>query len=179
MKKGQKRILLLIAGILLVLLLVLAGVSKQQSRRPAAVFEKPSFEVQARKGSPEISEDAADFQMFEIGDGIRVGLCGNIRTEASSENGGENGGKAFVYFTSDPDNTVWLRMVLLNAENERIGESGLLLPGEFVEEIELDPVPEETSEAVVKILSYEPVTYYSMGSAAAKVLLNIENAEER
>lgn len=179
MKKEQKRILLLLAGILLLLLLILAGVSYQQEQRPAAAFEIPPFETQAGKGIPEIPEEALDYRMFEIGEGIRVGLCGNIKTASSDEDGSETGGKAWVYFTSDSGNTVWLKMVLLNTENEKIGESGLLLPGEYVEEIALDSMPEETSEVTVRILSYEPETYYSMGSAAAKVRLEIENAEDR
>ena len=47
------------------------------------------------------------------------------------------------------------------------------LSGEYVEHIALTAAP-ESSRAIAKILTYEPETWYSMGSATAEIMLQIK-----
>ena len=72
---------------------------------------------------------------------------------------------AVVYFSSDEENMVWTRIVLLDLHGKLLGESGILLPGQAITDIALKEQPAETMDITVKVLSYEPETYYSHGSA--------------
>lgn len=51
-----------------------------------------------------------------------------------------------------------------------LGQTGLLKPGEYVEYLALDTLP-GNAPVIAKILTYQPETYYSMGSASAEMEL--------
>ena len=61
---------------------------------------------------------------------------------------------------------------LLDAKGNLLGETGVLRPGEYVEFVSLTSLPKK-AEVVARILTYEPDTYYSMGSASAEIMLDI------
>ena len=65
------------------------------------------------------------------------------------------------------------RIILLDETGAELGSSGLLKPGEYVQSVALERIPPKSSSILAKILSYEPQTYYSMGSASAEIYLHI------
>ena len=78
--------------------------------------------------------------------------------------------KVQVFFTSDATNTVWVRLRLMDQKGTVLGQTGLLKLGEYVEYLALDTLPGNTP-VIAKILTYQPETYYSMGSASAEMEL--------
>jgi hypothetical protein len=59
----------------------------------------------------------------------------------------------------------------LSEDGTVLGSTGILKPDQYVKTIKLSSVPEETETITLKILSYEPETYYSEGSASAEAVL--------
>lgn len=159
MDKLEKRIILVLSALVLALL---AAVLVQRASRQVEVsdFEAPAFDANALSGKPEVAYPDI-YGTLSLNDDATVSLYSvPIVTD----------GTATVYFTADASNTVWVRLRLLDAEGSTLGESGLLRPGEYVESVVLTAQPDRP-EAIAKILTYDPDTYYSLGSATAQVLL--------
>lgn len=164
MGKTEKIIL-----IILVIAIIIAGIAVLTDSRSDNVivddFKAPSFEGEAILGVPENVETSLRYSELAIKEGFVVSMCVDPIVEGS---------KATVYFTSDAENTVWVRLQLLDEKGNLLGESGVLRPGEYVAKIALTDVPKKDELVVAKILSYEVDTYYSQGSATAQVMLHIE-----
>ena len=62
---------------------------------------------------------------------------------------------------------------ILDEQDAVLGESGLIRPGEYVQAVKLDTVPRSTANVSLKIMAYEPETYYSAGSARLKTVLTV------
>ena len=71
---------------------------------------------------------------------------------------------ADVYFTNDDGNEVWLKLRILDEEDNILAETGLLKPNEYVRTVTFDTVPENRATIKLKIMAYEPDTYYSAGA---------------
>jgi hypothetical protein len=72
-----------------------------------------------------------------------------------------------------PDNQVWVKVKVIDADGNRLGETGLLRPGEYVESVQLST--DATSGLVtLHIMGYEPDTYYSAGSVDFETTLNMD-----
>ena len=82
-------------------------------------------------------------------------------------------GKTDVWLTNPEENTVWLKVRILDEKGNILGESGLVRPGEYVRSVKLDSLPKETVDVSLKIMAYEPETYYSAGSAVLNTTLKI------
>lgn len=143
--------------------LVLAGAAYRLLAPPPVVvgeFVPPPFEENALPGAPEDLDPALGYGPLSLDEGFQVALCGapEAREDALA-----------LYLTSLPDNTVWVRARVLDGEGGTLGESGLLRPGEYLPDLPLTrPLPKD-GQVTVKLLSYEPETYYSRGSAGVKL----------
>ena len=82
-------------------------------------------------------------------------------------------GKTDVWLTNPAGNTVWLKVRILDENGDILGESGLIRPGEYVRSVELNSVAQQTAAVSLKIMAYEPETYYSVGSAVLNTTLKI------
>ena len=118
-------------------------------------FTPPPFDPAAQTGTPVVPEGLG-YQILDAGE-FRVALCGEIRAEMTD---------AQVYLTNPPDNDVWLKVRILDGNGEILGQSGLVRPGEYVQNITLDPLPAPGTPIVLKIMAYEPETYHSRGAVA-------------
>ena len=76
-----------------------------------------------------------------------------------------DGKKATVYLTNNAENKVYIKLRVLDADGNSLGETGLIKPGEYVKDVELSKVLAAGTSIKLKIMSYEPETYMSMGSA--------------
>lgn len=120
-------------------------------------FTPPPFDEGAQAGEPEpealgglgYSPVSADGMPF------RAALCGMLV---------EKGGKADVYFTNFSDNTVWMKLRITDSDGKILGETGLIKPGEYVRSIEITGKYTAGEQVRMKIMTYEPETYYSAGS---------------
>ena len=126
-------------------------------------FSPPPFDAAAQTGEPEVPESAGygelDAKEF------RFSAAGELTVQD---------GKIDVWLTNPVDNAVWLKVRILDEHGDIVGESGLLRPGEYVQSVNLDTVPGETAAVSLKIMAYEPDTYYSAGSVALHTELKIE-----
>lgn len=122
-------------------------------------FYAPPFEENALPGEPE--DVGVGWGTLTLGEGLAVSLYSAPAV---------SGGRAEVCFAVHGDNTAWVMLRVTDEKGNTLGETGLLRPGEYVRYVELSSVP-KNGRARVRILCYEPGTYYSLGSADASILL--------
>lgn len=121
---------------------------------PTAGFTPPPFDPEALLGVPDVPAELGygqlDAQVFQ------VSLCGVLKPENS---------KLDIWLTNPAENSVWLKLRLLDRQGNVLGETGLLRPGEYVRQLTLTATPEPGAQVVMKLMAYEPETYHSAGSA--------------
>lgn len=161
MDKTQKTLLVTVAlALALVLLAVILWAALYRTQ--VGEFTPPPFEEAAVEGTPTVSDDTLRYSFAKITEELAVGLC------ATCEKDGDG---LRIYFTSLEHNTAWVRVKIYDEKGKLRGESGLLRPGEYVEHIALSSAPKGET-LTVKVLSYEPETYYSLGSA--ELVVNVK-----
>lgn len=126
-------------------------------------FVPPEFEAAAVTGTPEVSEEMGYTELYQNGMAYRVLVCGVPYVD---------GQRLTMYFTNAADNTCYLKLRILDEQNEIIGETGLLKPDQYVESVELDKEIQSGTLLKLKVMSYDPDTYESVGT----VVLNVTAA---
>ena len=119
-----------------------------------AEFTPPPFETTAQSGMPDAADESWT-QIYRDGMSFSAHICGKVVL---------NGNAADVYFTNDDGNEVWLKLRILDEEDNILAETGLLKPNEYVRTVTFDTVPENRATIKLKIMAYEPDTYYSAGA---------------
>lgn len=160
MDKRQRLILAILGGLLAVAITVLTVLLATRSPNTViSEFQAPPFEESALVGVPEEVLARADFHTIDVKGNYTFAICG--APEYSD-------GQLFPYFASHGENEVWLLLKVYGADGTELGKSGLIRPGECLGSIALSepPVGETVS---VKVLSYEPDTYFSRGSATVNL----------
>ena len=160
MDRTQKLILAVVAVLLAVALVVVVLVAASNRHRQGT-FTPPPFEETAVVGTPTVSDETLRYSYAKITDELAVGLCATCERVEDD---------LLIYFTSLEHNTAWVRVKVYDEKGKLRGESGLLRPGEYVERIPLASSPRGKT-LKIKVLSYEPDTYYSLGSAELTVNL--------
>lgn len=156
MSRTQKIILAVLALCVAAAAVLLASRSRESV---TADFTPPPFEKNALPGEPE--NVGAGWGTLTLGEELAVSLYSAPAV---------SGGRAEVCFAAHEDNTAWVMQRVTDEKGNTLGETGLLRPGEYVRYVELSSVP-KNGRARVRILCYEPGTYYSLGSADASILL--------
>lgn len=137
----------LLCLVVMTIALICTGTPSQEG------FTPPPFEEKAVSGTPDVPEESGwqelDAQVF------RVSVCGAVVLEGS---------QADVWLTNPQDNTVWLKLRILDEEGKVLGETGLIRPGEYVQSVTFDRVPASGAEISMKVMAYEPETYHSSGA---------------
>lgn len=125
-----------------------------RNKAQPAVFLPPDFEENAVSGFP---EDAGESwtKVYQDGMSFTAYVCGEVVI---------NDGTADLYFTSGAENEVWIKLRIMNESGEILAETGLLKPGEYVKSVEFDIAPSKGEKISMKIMAYEPETYYSAGA---------------
>lgn len=166
MNKKQKLVIKCLSIILIAIIAAIIWASGREKEPQVNEFVPPEFEQQAVAGVPEGLEESLNYQTFAVEDKMTFGMSGNLTlTENNTVD---------IYFTSDTGNSFWSKVRLLDEEGNILGESGLIKAGEYVKTIEITNPPAESKSVIAKILTYEEETYYSEGSATAKVVLNVK-----
>lgn len=143
----------ILAVLVMLLSLALTGGKSEQ-----AEFIPPPFETAAQSGMPDVADESWT-QIYRDGMNFSAHICGKVIL---------NGNAADVYFTNDDSNGVWLKLRILDGEDNILAETGLLKPNEYVRTVTFDTIPENKAAIRLKIMAYEPDTYYSAGA----VMLN-------
>lgn len=124
-------------------------------------FVPPPFDPAAQSGVPDVPEDAGYGQLDAKA--FRFSAAGALTVR---------NGAVDVWLTNPDGSGVWLKVRLLAEDGTVLGESGLLRSGQYVRSVALDTVPQETMAVTLKIMAYEPDTYYSAGSVTLQTQLN-------
>lgn len=89
-------------------------------------------------------------------------VCGNVTME---------GDKAIVYLTNIEGNNTWIKLRVFDEQGNMFGETGLIKPNEYVKYVTLSKTLEVGTKIKLKIMGYEPHTYYSAGAASLNTQL--------
>lgn len=122
-------------------------------------FTPPAFSEHSCKIDSEPDKNFYGYQVIKT-ENFQVGICGQVILTESMN--------AQIYFTNVEENSVWLRLLILDMENNTVGDSGVIKPGERVKTVELVNDVNIGDEITLRILAYEPSTYYSEGSLNLK-----------
>lgn len=140
-----------------------------------APFVAPEFDSEAIEGLPDITDPESEKYREDYGKPypeeyqerltFSTLLCGKVTIVD---------GKADVYFTNPEENTLWMKLRVFDANNNVIAETGLIKPNEYIKTITFDTIPENGTEIKMKIMTYEPDTYYSGGSVSLNTVANVK-----
>ena len=159
-----EKILLLVLGLaVIVLAVVLLLQPKTTSQTVVGEFTPPPFEEMAVVGTPTVYYPQI-YGTLNLSEHASVSLYSVPVVQDNT---------ATVFFAVKEESSVWVRLRLCDEEGNILGQTGLLRPGEYVKDILLERMPTST-RAVAKLLTYEPETYFSMGSATAKIQLQLK-----
>lgn len=136
------------------LVVMVAALAFSRGEPDPVGFTPPPFDENAVQGMPDVPENLGwsevDAQVY------KALICGVVVVED---------GKADIWFTNPEGNTVWLKLRVLDVGGNTLGETGLIRPGEYVQSVVFETIPEVGDSIGLKLMAYEPETYYSAGSA--------------
>ena len=118
-------------------------------------FVPPAFDSAAVEGTPEVPDGLGYMECYRDGMDFRFHACGKVIMEGKNAN---------VYLTNAESNDVWLKVRVLDSEGNILGESGLIKPGEYIQSVELSEQLAVGTPVKLKVMAYEPETYYSAGA---------------
>ena len=165
MKKQRKNYILPLAAVLCVLSLAVMvfALTRQEVQTEMGEFTPPPFDADAVIGSPTVPDNLGwqelDAKVY------KVGICGRFLPKGTT---------ADVWLTNPESNTVWLKVRVLDEKGNTLGETGIIKPGEYVQSVELDNVPKAGKPIVLKIMAYQPDTYYSEGAVSLNTTISEE-----
>lgn len=166
----MKRTICLLTAVCVVLAVItcviLIVTGKPSAEAPK--FIPPKFDKNAVKGMPTVPDGLGWYEVYKTGMSFKASVCGEIRIANRS---------AKIYFTNHEQNTLWLKLRVLNANGDILAETGLLRPGEYLEQITFDTLPSDGEKIALRIMSYQPETYYSGGATTLNTVAQIEGEE--
>lgn len=154
MKKQKKNYILPLAAVLCAvsLAVMVFALTRQEVQTEMGEFTPPPFDSAAVSGTPDVP-DGLGYSELDC-QAYKVSLCGKPTAEGE------------LWLTNPAENSVWLKARVLDEKGNILGETGLVRPGEYVRSAAMSASPKSGTPVVVKIMAYEPETYYSAGAAA-------------
>lgn len=125
-------------------------------------FTPPPFEREAVAGVPQVSQQLGYTQLYKEGMAYRVSICGIVTMEEQD---------AIVYFTNTEGNEKYLKLRVLDEQDQVLGETGLLKPGEYVKAVSLNKEQKPGTPIKLKVMGYQPETYESAGCVTLSVTI--------
>jgi hypothetical protein len=131
-----------------------------ESHTKQAEFTPPPFDAAAQTGVPTVPDGLGWGEIDAKA--YKFSVCGAMQLA---------GGQSDVYFTNPEENTVWLKLRVLDENGNVLGETGLIRPGEYVQSVTISSSPADGATIRLKIMAYEPDTYNSAGSVTLKTTI--------
>lgn len=129
-------------------------------------FVPPDFDRNAISGIPEVPGEYGWSEIYQDGMSFRVGISQKIILNADNQ--------ADVYLYNSESNDVWLKLRILDDDGEILSESGLIKSGEYVKTVTFAESVHNGQKVKMKIMSYQPETYYSEGSIILNTIIQSE-----
>ena len=158
MKKKNTPLILAAAICILSLVVMVFALTAQKQPQAAGEFTPPPFDSAAVVGTPTVP-DGLGYSELDC-QAYRVSLCGKLSASGH------------IWLTNPESNAVWLKVRVLDEKGNILGETGLIRPGEYVQTVALATVPKSGTPITLKIMAYEPDTYYSAGAASLNTTLH-------
>jgi hypothetical protein len=133
--------------------------------KESAEFIPPKFDEQAEKGKPTVAEEMGYLEVYKEGMSFNAFVCGEVNIID---------GKADIYFTNPEKNTLWMKLRIFDEKGNVIAETGLIKPDEYLKTVSFDKIPSNNSMIIMKIMSYEPDTYYSGGAVSLSTVAKVK-----
>lgn len=128
-------------------------------------FIPPEFETQALQGSPTVPDGMGYLEVYKEGMSFNSFVCGEVNIVD---------GKADIYFTNPEKNTLWMKLRIFDEAGNIIAETGLIKPNEYLKTVTFTKVPKNNSKIIMKIMTYEPNTYYSGGAVSLTTVAKVK-----
>lgn len=154
-----------VAVVFMIVSLIVMGVVKNPSNdstvKETAEFVPPSLDNGAVQGTPDVPEERIKsyLPIYKEGMTFKAHICGEVIIE---------NGSADVYFTNPAENKLLMKLRVFDSQNNVIAETGLIKPGEYLRSVSFDDIPQNGEDIIIKIMTYEPDTYYSGGAVPLK-----------
>ena len=129
-----------------------------------ARFKPPSHDSNAKKGTPEVSEDylygTATTQFDYI-----IQMAANLYQQKN--------GDVYIYFTNPVSNSVLLRLEIIDTATDKVlYKTGYISPGEYIESVNNSSVDNEQYDVIVKVYAYADEDFTSAGTT--ELLLKLQ-----
>lgn len=119
-------------------------------------FVPPGFDANSEKGAPAVPEDLGWSEIYQDGMNFKVGISGKIIVDENDQTD--------IYLYNNEENNVWLKLRILDEDGNILCESGLIKSGEYIKSVTFSESVSNGQKVKLKIMSYQPETYYSEGS---------------
>ena len=129
-------------------------------------FIPPDFEMAAQTDTPTIPSYLEWSEISHDGMTFKVGISGKIIVKKDNY--------ADIFLLNNEENNVWLKLRVFDENNNILGETGLLKPGEYVKSINFSESVIVGQKIKLKIMSYQPETYYSEGAIVLNTIIKSE-----
>lgn len=156
-KAQGKSIKMILAGLLCILSVIIMLFSIFTPKTETGEFIPPEFDGSAILGLPNIPENV-DWQ--EI-DAKIFKFCINGRVTVNEE-------MADIWLYNPTENSVWLKTRVVDVDGNILGETGLIKQNEYIRSVKLNVELPVGTAIKLKIMAYQPETYYSEGAVDVK-----------
>lgn len=149
MKDKKKIIILSLVLLFLILIIILLSINIKNKE----TFVKPEFDSNVLTEIPEnINYQDSTIKIKENYD---IYINGLPKLENDD---------LVIDFISIDTNNIWIKIRVLNENEEVIAESGLVKPGEYLKSVKLNKQINKTDQVIYMIIGYEIDTYLSAGT---------------
>lgn len=162
----DKRFVYFLLGACMVMLIAMCVILSVTGKPAEIPFTPPPFDATAQNGVPTVPDGLGYSEVYNEEMAFRVSICGEIRIDEQ--------GKAKVYLTNPESNTLWIKLRILSETGEILGETGLIKPGQYLEEATFQILPNSGDKIVLKLMSYQPETYHSGGAVSLTTVAKTE-----
>lgn len=154
----EGRRLLVAAAILCIVSLVGMVLALRTERKPA--YTPPPFDASAVDGTPEVPQELKWQELNTSA--YTFSLC-SVFSPAD--------GAVDIWLTNPQDSGVWMKLRVLDEQGNMLGETGLIKPGQYVQSVALTGECQEGDAIKLKLMAYEPETYYSAGAVSLEAVV--------
>lgn len=149
---------LLVAAVILCIVSLVGMVLALGTRKPA--YTPPPFDAAAVDGTPEVPQELRWQELNTSA--YTFSLC-SVFSPAD--------GAADIWLTNPQGNDVWMKLRVLDEQGNMLGETGLIKPGQYVQSVALTGECQEGDSIKLKLMAYEPETYYSAGAVSLEAIV--------
>jgi len=142
-----------------------SDIDKKVEPNTQAEFVPPEFDELAVDGKPIVPDGMGYLEVYKEGMSFNSFVCGEVNIVD---------GKADIYFTNPEKNTLWMKLRVFDEKGNIIAETGLIKPNEYVKTVNFDTIPQNNSKIFMKIMTYEPNTYYSGGAVTLNTVAKVK-----